>query len=68
MPSLERLAKYKIMLAPIRYGAGIKGKIVDSWLNLTPVVTSPVGAEGLFYDSTCENIYTNIDPKKDTYK
>lgn len=32
MPTLERLSKYKVMLAPLRYGAGIKGKIVDSWL------------------------------------
>lgn len=39
------------MLAPLRFGAGIKGKIVDSWINNTPVVTSPIGAEGLFLDS-----------------
>jgi len=68
MPSLERLRKYKVMLAPLRYGAGIKGKIVDSWLHNTPVVTSPIGAEGLYFDSTFESLYTQINPMEHTYK
>lgn len=46
------------MLAPLRYGAGIKGKIVDSWVNNLPVITTPIGAEGLFYESTDEKLYT----------
>jgi len=29
--SLEVLAKSRVLLAPLRYGAGIKGKIVDAW-------------------------------------
>ncbi|KAL4430412.1 hypothetical protein ABPG74_013262 [Tetrahymena malaccensis] len=68
MPSLERLAKYRVMLAPLRYGAGIKGKIVDSWLYKVPVVTSPIGAEGLYYDTAYESIYTDIDQGQYTYK
>lgn len=64
MPSLERLAKYRVMLAPLRYGAGIKGKIVDSWIHKVPVVTSPIGAEGLYMDSTYESIYTDINLKE----
>ena len=31
----------------IRYGAGVKGKIADAWYSGTPVVTSPIGAEGM---------------------
>ena len=34
------------LLAPLRYGAGVKGKVVDAWENGCPVVTTPVGAEG----------------------
>jgi O-antigen biosynthesis protein len=68
MPSLERLSKYKVMLAPIRYGAGIKGKIVDSWLHKTPVVTGPIGAEGLFLDSSCEEIYSDFKEGESTFK
>ncbi len=39
----------RILLAPIRYGAGIKGKIVDAWRYGCPVVTTPIGAEGIGY-------------------
>lgn len=37
----------RVLLAPLRFGAGIKGKIVDAWQNGLPVVTTPVGAEGM---------------------
>ena len=37
----------KILLAPLRFGAGIKGKIVDAWRYGMPVVTTPVGSEGM---------------------
>ncbi|CAI5482688.1 unnamed protein product [Closterium sp. Yama58-4] len=46
-PSLEMLASYRVLLAPLRYGAGIKGKILDSWRHGTPVVITPMGAEGM---------------------
>ncbi|CAI7864358.1 unnamed protein product, partial [Closterium sp. NIES-54] len=36
-----------VLLAPLRYGAGIKGKVLDSWRHGTPVVTTPIGAEGM---------------------
>ena len=45
--SLDILKDYRICLAPLRFGAGLKGKIVDSWRNGLPVVTTPVGAEGM---------------------
>jgi len=37
----------RLMLAPLRYGAGIKGKITQSLAVGLPVVTTPIGAEGL---------------------
>ena len=40
----------KICLAPIRFGAGLKGKLVDAMKNGTPCVISSVGAEGMFGD------------------
>ena len=36
----------RVLLAPLRFGAGVKGKIVDAWTRGLPVVTTPVGAEG----------------------
>ena len=44
---LKMLKKYKLNLAPLRFGAGIKGKISDGWYCGTPVVTTPIGAEGM---------------------
>jgi len=39
--------KHRVSLAPLRFGAGIKGKISDSWWAGTPVVATPIGAEGM---------------------
>jgi hypothetical protein len=36
-----------ILLAPLRFGAGIKGKILDAWSFGLPVVTTPIGREGI---------------------
>lgn len=47
----ETLKKYRVNLAPLRFGAGIKGKIADGWRAGTPVVTTPIGAEGMGYES-----------------
>lgn len=41
------LRLYRVLLAPLRYGAGLKGKIVDAWAHGLPVVTTPIGAEGM---------------------
>ena len=40
----------KVCLASIRFGAGLKGKLVDAMQNGTPCVTTTVGAEGMFGD------------------
>lgn len=49
--SEERLAELysdvRLVIVPLRYGAGIKGKIVESMVNKVPFVTTTVGAEGL---------------------
>ena len=42
------MQQYRVCLAPLRFGAGLKGKIVDSWAHGMPVCTTPVGAEGMF--------------------
>ncbi len=37
----------RVCLAPLRFGAGLKGKFVSAMQNGTPSITTPVGAEGL---------------------
>ena len=45
--NLEVLGSSIVSLAPLRYGAGLKGKIADSWSYGTPVVTTSIGFEGM---------------------
>ena len=37
----------RVCLAPLRFGAGIKGKLADAMINGTPNVTTSIGAEGM---------------------
>ncbi|APC19001.1 glycosyltransferase [Pseudomonas frederiksbergensis] len=45
--ALQVMSAARICLAPLRFGAGIKGKIVDAMLCGTPNITTPIGAEGM---------------------
>ena len=48
VPSVEPfLERARVLLAGLRYGAGVKGKIVEALRLGVPVVTTPVGAEGI---------------------
>lgn len=40
-------AAHRVFAAPLRFGAGLKGKIVHAMASGVPVVTTPVGAEGI---------------------
>jgi hypothetical protein len=57
LPNLDDLNHYRVMLAPIRYGAGLKGKIVDSWMYGCPVVSTSMGMEGMFVESDTNNTW-----------
>lgn len=41
------LPNYRVNLAPLRFGAGIKGKIADGFCYGIPCVTTSIGAEGM---------------------
>jgi GT2 family glycosyltransferase/SAM-dependent methyltransferase/glycosyltransferase involved in cell wall biosynthesis len=41
------LQSSRLLLAPLRYGAGMKGKVTQCLAAGLPVVTTPIGAEGL---------------------
>jgi len=45
--ALQVMSAARICLAPLRFGAGIKGKLVDAMLCGTPSVTTPIGAEAM---------------------
>lgn len=39
--------KSRIVVVPLRYGAGVKGKVVEAMYHQLPIVTTSIGAEGL---------------------
>ncbi len=41
------MGKYKLNLAPLRFGAGIKGKLLDGMRYGLPGITTKIGAEGM---------------------
>ncbi|MGV0752086.1 glycosyltransferase [Empedobacter brevis] len=43
----ETMSNYKLLLAPIKFGAGVKGKFVDAMQTGTPSITTSVGAEAM---------------------
>jgi glycosyltransferase involved in cell wall biosynthesis len=49
--ALEVMSAARVCLAPLRFGAGIKGKLVDAMLCGTPSVTTPIGAEAMHGDA-----------------
>ena len=47
LPSLSSMAAYRLLFAPLRFGAGLKGKVVDAWEHGLPVITTVIGSEGM---------------------
>lgn len=45
--ALELMENARVCLAPLRFGAGLKGKLLDAMLSATPSITSTIGAEGM---------------------
>ena len=48
--SFEVISKARVLLAPIRFGAGIKGKLLEAMQFGTPSVTTEIGAEAMNCD------------------
>jgi glycosyltransferase involved in cell wall biosynthesis len=51
----------RIFVAPLRFGAGIKGKVLEAIMCGLPVVTTTIGAEGIGLRDG-ENILVDDDP------
>ncbi|MCW8981826.1 MAG: glycosyltransferase family 4 protein [Altibacter sp.] len=62
-PSVEEVMhKARICLAPLYFGAGLKGKIVDAMQYGLPVVTTAIGAEGIYNeDRSPTNVQDSVD-------
>lgn len=45
--ALTTLGRYRVNLAPLRFGAGQKGKVADGFLSGTPTVATPIASESM---------------------
>ena len=55
------LSRARLNLVPLRYGAGLKGKLMDGFINGTPSVTTSVGLEGIGNKDEL-NLFTQDEP------
>ncbi|MFT5669742.1 MAG: glycosyltransferase involved in cell wall biosynthesis [Glaciecola sp.] len=51
----------RVMLAPISFGAGVKGKLLDAMQCSTPSVTTPLGIEGITNNPWAGQVANTID-------
>jgi hypothetical protein len=49
------LNRVRLTVAPLRYGAGVKGKVLASWAARVPCVMTPVASEGLALPPRLQN-------------
>ena len=54
--ALSVMEQARVCLAPIRFGAGIKGKLLDAMIMQTPSVTTSFGSEGMHQDEPWSGI------------
>ncbi|PRD53872.1 glycosyltransferase [Sphingobacterium gobiense] len=57
----ETLEAYRVLIAPIQFGAGVKGKFIDAMQAGTPSVTTAIGSESMTVDGHW-NGYIEDDP------
>lgn len=50
--ALKVISEARVCLAPLRFGAGIKGKILDAMQVGTPVISTTIGAEAMMLNGT----------------
>lgn len=55
----EVVRNARVVLAPLRFGAGIKGKLTEAMICGSPSVTSTIGAEGMYDNLTWNGFVVN---------
>jgi glycosyltransferase involved in cell wall biosynthesis len=57
--ALSVMEASRICLAPIRFGAGIKGKLLDAMIMQTPSITTSLGSEGMHKEEPWPGVITD---------
>ena len=55
----EVMESSRVCLAPIRFGAGIKGKLLDAMIVQTPSITTSLGSEGMHQEEPWPGLATD---------
>ena len=55
----EIYLKSRLSIAPLRFGAGVKGKVGESLSMSTPMVLTPIAAEGMFLENRKHALIAN---------
>ena len=58
----QKMQQARVCLAPLRFGAGIKGKLAEAMFCGTPNVTTNIGIEGMAMGSDWSGLTTDLDP------
>ena len=61
--ALAELSQARVVVAPILAGSGTRVKIMEAWAATRPVVSTPIGAEGLPYQEG-RNLFLAENPKR----
>ena len=65
VPRMEpELARADLVVVPLRMGSGTRLKILEAFAHRVPVVSTPLGAEGLARTSTASTLFWPIDPTR----
>tara|TARA_R110001632_G_scaffold55401_5_gene135659 strand:+ start:1001 stop:2158 length:1158 start_codon:yes stop_codon:yes gene_type:complete len=59
--AFEVIQNAKVLLAPLRFGAGLKGKFIDAMQCGTPSVTTAIGAEAMNSDLPWSGAIADVD-------
>lgn len=57
--ALNVISNAKVLLAPLRFGAGIKGKFIEAMQTGTPTVTTSIGAEAMTLNNSWNGLIAN---------
>lgn len=60
--ALKTMKQYRLNLAPLRFGAGLKGKLFDGFETGTPSVVTPIAVEGIVGESDWGH-HPTMDPQ-----
>lgn len=61
------IAESSVFVAPVRFGAGVQTKLLEAMAVGVPVVTTPVGAQGIVGARDGENIFVVDEEKVDEW-